>query len=148
MTIFARCVSCRTIRVEESLMRRSAAVRFIALIGSIAALFFLAPAAFAAVRCTELATNPGNGLLGAPGVKSVNSQIVAANATVSYCQVNILYGTNADQNINIRVGLPLNAVDGGSGGVQGAWNGRTQGIGGGGCSGSTAVTGPVLAGYV
>ena len=46
-----------------------------------AALFFLAPAAFAAVRCTELATNPGNGLLGAPGVKSVNSQIVAANAT-------------------------------------------------------------------
>jgi len=122
--------------------------RFIALITGMAALAVLAPGAFAAVRCTELATNPANGLVGAPGVKSVNSQIVAANATVSYCQVNILYGTNANQNINIRVGLPLNSLDGGTGGVQGAWNGRTQAIGGGGCSGSTAVNGPVLAGYV
>src|SRR5581483_4966557 len=122
--------------------------RFSALVTSVAALAVLAPGAFAAVRCTELATNPANGLVGAPGVKSVNSQIVAANATVSYCQVNILYGTNANQNINIRVGLPLNSLDGGTGGVQGAWNGRTQAIGGGGCSGSTAVNGPVLAGYV
>jgi len=32
--------------------------------------------------------------------------------------------------------------------VQGAWNGRTQGIGGGGCSGSLAVNAPVNAGYV
>jgi hypothetical protein len=82
-------------------------------------------------------------------VKSVNSQIIPASGpNVSYCQVNILYGTNTDQNINIRVGLPLNALDGGSGGVQGAWNGRTQGIGGGGCAGSLGVTGPVNAGYV
>jgi tannase/feruloyl esterase len=126
-------------------MRRSAAVQFIALIASIAALVLLAPQVHAAVQCTELATNPANGLLGAPGVKSANSQIVAANATVSYCQVNILYGTNANQNINIRVGLPLNAADNNGTSL---WNGRTQGIGGGGCAGSTAVTGPVLAGYV
>jgi hypothetical protein len=123
--------------------------RFIAFIMSMAALALLAPAAFAAVHCTELATNPADGLLGAPGVKSVNSQVIAASGSnVSYCQVNILYGTSTDQNINIRVGLPLNSMDGGTGGVQGAWNGRTQAIGGGGCSGSTAVNGPVNAGYV
>ena len=32
--------------------------------------------------------------------------------------------------------------------MQGAWNGRTQGIGGGGCSGSLNVNAPVNAGYV
>jgi hypothetical protein len=107
------------------------------------------PPAPVPVSCAELATDPENGLLGAPGVKSVNSQIIpAAGANAAYCQVNILYGTNDNQNINIRVGLPLNALDGGTGGVQGAWNGRTQGIGGGGCSGSVNVAGPVNAGYV
>ena len=125
-------------------------MRYVCLTVGLAGFALLAPlAAHAAVPCTELATNPANGLVGAPGVKSVNSQVIAASGSnVAYCQVNILYGTNPDQNINIRVGLPLNSVDGGSGGVQGAWNGRTQGIGGGGCSGSLAVNGPVNAGYV
>ena len=105
------------------------------------------------VSCVALATNPANGLVGAPGVKSVTSQIIPATTppsppVVAYCQVNILYGTNPNQNINIRVGLPLNSLDGGTGGVQGAWNGRTQGIGGGGCSGSLSVTAPVNGGYV
>ena len=101
------------------------------------------------VRCVDLAVDPANGLFGAPGVKSVNSQIIAASGpNVAYCQVNILYGENDNQNINIRVGLPLNSVDGGTGGVQGAWNGRTQGIGGGGCAGSLAVNAPVNGGYV
>jgi len=101
------------------------------------------------VHCVELATNPENGLAENPTVKSVTSTIVASSGTnVSYCQVNVLYGTNPNQNINIRVGLPLNSLDGGAGGVQGAWNGRTQGIGGGGCSGSLAVNAPVNAGYV
>ncbi len=105
------------------------------------------PAA-APVGCTALAAT-GSALLATPGVKSANSQIIAAaGANVAYCQVNILYGMNPDQNINIRVGLPLNSVDGGTGGVQGAWNGRTQGIGGGGCSGSLAVNGPVNTRYV
>jgi hypothetical protein len=82
-------------------------------------------------------------------VKSVSSQIIpAAGANVAYCQVDILFGITADQNINIRVGLPLNATDGGSGGVQGAWNGRTQGIGGGGCAGNLNVNAPVNTGYV
>lgn len=101
------------------------------------------------VTCAELATDPAAGLLGARNVKAVTSAVVpAAGANASYCQVDVLYGTSAAQNINVRVGLPLNALDGGTGGVQGAWNGRTQGIGGGGCSGSLNVLAPVNAGYV
>jgi len=101
------------------------------------------------VACTELATDPDNGLAGNPFVKSATSQVIAASgANVAYCQVNILFGTNPNQNINVRVGLPLNSLDGGTGGVEGAWNGRTQGIGGGGCSGSLNVNGPVNTGYV
>ena len=106
-----------------------------------------APATFAAAvpLCSELAP----GLSGSAGVKSVNSLIIPASGpNVAYCQVNILFGENGNQNINIRVGLPLNSREGGTGGVEGAWNGRTQGVGGGGCSGSLAVTAPVNARYV
>ena len=125
------------------------AMRHIRLAASAAALVLLSSAAHASVRCSELATESANGLLGAPNVKSVASQIIpASGSNLSHCRVDILYGENENQNINIRVGLPLNAIDGGSGGVQGAWNGRTQGIGGGGCSGSLNVNGPVNAGYV
>lgn len=124
-------------------------VRLVSITAGLAGALLLAPVAHASVSCTELATDPANGLLGTPHVKSVNSQIIAASGpNVAYCQVNILYGENPNQNINIRVGLPLNELDGGSGGVKGAWNGRTQGIGGGGCSGSVNVVGPVNAGYV
>jgi hypothetical protein len=99
--------------------------------------------------CAELATDPANGLAGNPVVKSATSALVAASGpNVAHCQVDILYGTNPDQNINVRVGLPLNSLDGGTGGAEGSWNGRTQGIGGGGCSGNLNVTGPVNAGYV
>jgi tannase/feruloyl esterase len=100
--------------------------------------------------CTALATDPANGLAGNPFVKSANSAIIPpSGANASYCQVNILYGENPNQNINIRVGLPLSSLDGGTGGVQGAWNGRTQGVGGGGCTGNlTGVTAPVNARYV
>src|SRR6185437_6720042 len=102
----------------------------------------LAPtAASAAPRCTTLATDPA--------IKSATSAIVAAaGANVSYCKVSLLYGTTPNQNINIVVGLPLSAADGGSGGVQGAWNGRTQGLGGGGCAGNLSVTAAVNTGYV
>jgi hypothetical protein len=98
--------------------------------------------------CSQLAGEAG-GLVGTPGIKSVSATVVqAAGSNVAYCQVNVLYGTSPEQNINVRVGLPLGPLDGGVGGVVGAWNGRTQGIGGGGCSGSLAVNGPVNAGYV
>jgi feruloyl esterase len=135
---------------------RSRSAPLVPLTASLIGFAWLAPAASAQgmpapvpVSCSALAIDPANGLAGNPGVKAVNSQVIAASGTnAAYCQVNILYGENPDQNINIRVGLPLNSVDGGMGGVQGAWNGRTQGIGGGGCSGSLGVTGPVNAGYV
>ncbi len=101
------------------------------------------------VSCTELATDPRHGLLVNRAIKSVTSSIIPASGpNVAYCQVNLTYGKSPEQNINIRVGLPLNSVDGGTGGVEGAWNGRTQGIGGGGCAGSLNVNGPVNAGYV
>jgi pimeloyl-ACP methyl ester carboxylesterase len=103
----------------------------------------------ASVGCAALAADPANGLAGHAGVKSVTSRILpAAGPNVAYCQVDILYGTTPDQHINIRIGLPLSSADGGQGGVEGAWNGRTEGIGGGGCSGSLNVTGPVNDGYV
>ncbi|HEX6721870.1 MAG TPA: tannase/feruloyl esterase family alpha/beta hydrolase, partial [Burkholderiaceae bacterium] len=98
--------------------------------------------------CAQLAGDAG-GLVGAPGIKAVTAAVVpAAGSNVSFCQVDVLYGTSPQQNINVRVGLPLGPLDGGSGGVVGAWNGRTQGIGGGGCSGSLNVAPPVNAGYV
>ncbi|HEX9626659.1 MAG TPA: tannase/feruloyl esterase family alpha/beta hydrolase, partial [Acidiferrobacterales bacterium] len=124
---------------------RYASVRLVSLTASLAGLALLAPAAHASVSCEAL----GPGLLGGPNVKSATSQVIAASGpNASHCRVDILYGESDAQNINIRVGLPLNELDGGAGGVQGAWNGRTQGIGGGGCSGSLNVGGPVNAGYV
>jgi len=101
------------------------------------------------MTCAQLATDPAAGLQGGRFIKSVMSAVVpATGANASFCQVDVLYGTSPEQNINVRVGLPLNSLDGGTGGVQGAWNGRTQGIGGGGCSGSLNVGAPVNAGYV
>src|SRR4051794_8968344 len=97
------------------------------------------------LQCAQLATDAG-GIVGAPGIKTVTAAVIAASGSnKAYCQVNILYGESDAQNINIRVGLPLNTADGGSGAEHGAWNGRTQGIGGGGCSGSLAVNAPVNA---
>ena len=86
---------------------------------------------------------------GKPGVKSVTSALQpASGSNVAYCKVSILYGNSANENINIVVGLPLNSTDGGTGGVQGAWNGRTQGLGGGGCSGTLNPSPAVNTGYV
>lgn len=97
------------------------------------------------IACTSVAGT----VTGSPGVKTVTSAIQAASGpNVAYCRVSILYGNSADENINIVVGLPLNSLDGGTGGAQGAWNGRTQGIGGGGCTGGTAVNAPVNSGFV
>src|SRR3989454_5196624 len=46
------------------------------------------------------------------------------------------YAVGQNQRIGIRVGFPLNTMDGGSGGVQGAWNGKVRNIGGGGLQGT------------
>jgi len=117
----------------------------------VSAATMLAPhaAAAAPATCATLATDPANGLAGNPFIKSATSAIAPASGTnIAFCRVQLLYGTNPNQNINIVVGLPLSVGDGGSGGVQGAWNGRTQGLGGGGCAGNLNVNPAVNAGYV
>src|SRR5262245_19002826 len=100
--------------------------------------------------CVSLANDSAFGLKNNPVIKSVTAAITAtaAPASVKFCNVTLVYGTNPDQNITIAVGLPLNATDGGNGGVQGAWNGRTQGLGGGGCAGNLNVEAAVNTGYV
>jgi len=113
--------------------------------------------------CATLSTNPAFGLAGNPVIKYVTSAIVDAGAAppapamgtpasgisaVNYCLVQLVYGTNPNQNITIYVGLPLSPADGGSGGVVGAWNGRTEGLGGGVCIGNTSVVAGVNAGFV
>ena len=72
---------------------------------------------------------------------------------VGYCLVVLSYSStrandDTPQNITIYVGLPLNSMDGGETGstavnppmnfttVEGNWNGRTEGEGGGGCTGA------------
>ena len=67
----------------------TASARLILLSVSVVGLALLAPAAYvtgskrkvspAPVSCVELATNPDNGLLGRPGVKSLESHIVLAS---------------------------------------------------------------------
>jgi Tannase and feruloyl esterase len=86
----------------------------------------------------------------------------ASNGNSSYCLVHITvsdlqgpedgYLPGQRQMINIAVGLPLSVADGGSGGVQGAWNGRNENFGGGGYvgligSGGFALPTATNAGY-
>src|SRR5262249_50839914 len=109
------------------------------------------PALAAPPTCASLQSDPA--IASAPGIKSVTSGPVAATTTpanAAYCLVSLLSGTNPNQNIKIWVGLPLSVADGGQGRLQGAWNGRTQGLGGGGCSGVSgpnALRGTVNTGY-
>src|SRR5262249_46299775 len=98
------------------------------------------------VTCSQLAADPALRLAGNSVIQNVSSEIIPASNNESYWQGDLLYGKSAEQNINIRVGLPLSSLDGGTGGIQGAWNGRTQGVGGGGCAGNLIVTAPVNAG--
>src|SRR6516162_5607845 len=106
--------------------------------------------AVAGPNCESLATNSQYGLKGNPVIKSVTSTVTttAAPASVRYCRVTLVYGTNSNQNITIAVGLPLSLGDGGTGGILGAWNGRTQGLGGGGCAGNLNIDAAVNTGYV
>ena len=90
----------------------------------------------------------------------------SAKVPVSYCLVVLSYSSTpandpTPQNITIYVGLPLNSKDGGVTGstvdppfnfttVEGNWNGRTEGQGGGGCTGNNNVNsaGAVVNGFV
>lgn len=94
------------------------------------------------VACTTLAAE----ILKDEKILAATSVVTpAAGATPAYCQVNL----TQFHAINIRVGLPLNSVDGETGGVEGAWNGKVQNLGGGGFAGNVgSVAGPVTTGYV
>jgi Tannase and feruloyl esterase len=104
----------------------------------------------AGATCTGLANDSAFGLKNNPVIKSVTATITttAAPANVKYCKVTLVYSTRPEQNITIAVGLPLNSADGGIGGERGAWNARTQGLGGGGCAGNLNVDAAVNGGYV
>jgi hypothetical protein len=59
------------------------------------------------------------------------------------------YADGQQQRVVLRVGLPLNAKDGGAGGGNGAWNGKVRNLGGGGMVGSVgAITAATDTGYV
>lgn len=110
--------------------------------------------------CASLATNAGWGLAGNPSITGLTAAVIPATSTdAAYCQINFtdvtlegkLYGypRGETSKIRVRVGLPLSALDGGTGGVQGAWNGKVQSRGNGGFAGSvSAVTPATNAGYV
>lgn len=104
-------------------------------------------------RCVDIATSyPTSNARSDKGkspwklLQSITSELVpASSSNAPYCRVELKYL----REINIRVGLPLNSADGGTGGVEGAWNGKIQNLGGGGFGGVLgAVTGPVNGGYV
>jgi hypothetical protein len=68
----------------------------------------------------------------------------------TYCSVQFTYSSRGDtkdgyapgqmQHIRIALGLPINSADGGSGKVNGAWNGKLENLGGGGCAGNVGAT--------
>jgi hypothetical protein len=86
------------------------------------------------VLCSDLGTtilaNKGSFELG-PGLVTMTSTI-SGTVPNQYCRVSL----QQYHAINIEVGLPLNVSDGGTGGAQGAWNGKIQNNGGGGFAGS------------
>ena len=119
----------------------------------------LAPAALAAMSCADL----GSYLAAQPYIGPVPPASALATLTPAVpnarCELNFIYSSRGgtkdgyaegqDQRIVLRVGLPLNSVDGGSGGVQGAWNGKLQNLGGGGLVGNVGgVTAATNTGYV
>ena len=110
--------------------------------------------------CTDLANNPTWGLAGNPNIAGLTAVITPASGTnAAHCQVDFtdqslegrLFGYLHGQTskFRIRVGLPLNGNDGGTGGVQGAWNGKIQSRGNGGFAGNVSnVTPATNGGYV
>lgn len=137
----------------------------VALLGCAAALLastaFIPTAAHAAQpNCTALASQI---LATYNDITSATSVVQpAAGANPAFCFVKIVvsdlsgpaygYEQGQQQAITVGIGLPLSTADGGSGGVQGNWNGRIQDLGGGGYAGGTvsanSVSSAPAIGYV
>jgi feruloyl esterase len=117
-------------------------------------------AAPATPACHDLATNLAWGLAGNPAITGLSAEVIPPSGpNASYCEVNFTdvtlvgeefgYQPGQTSKFRIRVGLPLNENDGGSGGVHGAWNGKIRSNGNGGFAGGvSAVTSSTNAGYV
>ena len=116
----------------------------------------MASAAFATQAAQQLPGCAGLAaqLLANKDISAATSAVQAATATdKSYCLVNITvsalsgpkdgYLPGQKQMVKVAIGLPLSTADGGSGGVQGSWNGRIQDIGGGGFAGAIGSGGPI-----
>src|SRR5437016_2324386 len=99
-------------------------------------------AASALPTCVELGSDPAFGLVGNPDLSGVSTSLVpAAGPNAAYCQMNITVSSESGEafgylprqpeHIRAPVGLPLSLADGGTGGVQGAWNGQQRNLGGG-----------------
>src|SRR3989441_1529346 len=88
--------------------------------------------------------------------------LVAATTTppnAARCEAKFIYSARGgpasgyamcqNQRSGIEVGFPRNTFDGGSGAVQGAWNGKVRNIGGGGLQGNlSSITAAANTGYV
>jgi hypothetical protein len=113
--------------------------------------------------CAQLSTNPAYGLTQNPVVIQHSTTLVpAAGANPAYCRVDFVvserggpqfgYAAGEIQRIGLRVGLPANSSDGGTGGGaagEGAWNGKVRNLGGGGLVGAVGgVTAATNARYV
>ena len=101
------------------------------------------------VACSQLAADPALGLVGNKVIKSVDSTIIQATGP----KPGVLPGKRAVRRVaGAEHQRPRRSAAQLAGWRhrrrEGAWNGRTQGIGGGGCAGSLNVTAPVNAGYV
>jgi Tannase and feruloyl esterase len=117
-------------------------------------------AAYAVPSCAQLATDPAYGLAGNPTIVSATSTLVpAAGQNAAYCRVDFTvserggpkhgYAEGEKQAVVLRVGLPLNSDDGGTGGFRGAWNGKVRNLGGGSLVGNVGqVTAATNTGYV
>jgi hypothetical protein len=113
--------------------------------------------------CAQLNTDPTYGLVGNPVIIQHSTTLVpAAGTNPAYCRVDFVvserggpqfgYASGEIQRIGLRVGLPANSTDGGTGGDaagQGAWNGKVRNLGGGGLVGAVGnVTAATNARYV
>jgi hypothetical protein len=125
---------------------------------ALAAPMLAAGTAYAMPSCSQLATDPANGFAGNPDISQVTFSLVTAGSGAR-CELNFTvstrggpengYAEGEKQHIRLRIGLPLNTVDGGTGGVVGAWNGKVRNLGGGGLVGNVgSVTTATSTGYV
>jgi len=144
--------------VKEEFMNVSSASRIIAP----AALAVLSQLAVALPTCSELATNPANGLAGNPKISGLTAVLQPlAGQTTPYCRVDFIYSGESgptagylpgqSERIVIRVGLPPNSADATNPIAAGAvpWNGKNRDLGGGGFAGAVgAVTSSTNLGYV